>query len=109
MKQIDPSQLQGSETDMLLAEKDSKIEELCNQLAESRYFQSDIQKAHLLMNDLRDQGAAEQEKFERSIQSLEEKYETSCEWFNHKMQELEMTLQAVQDELRMIEQSLKDS
>ncbi len=42
MKQIDPSQMQGNETDMLLAEKDSKIEQLTNQLAESRYFESDM-------------------------------------------------------------------
>ena len=61
------------------------------------------------MQFFREQSAADQERFERKIAQLEEKNENITDWFNSRVQQLEMNTSTLQEELRMSQQQLKDS
>ena len=50
---------------------------------------------------IRECAANEQEKFETQITNLESRYDSTSEWFSHKLQELEMKLETSQEEIVM--------
>ena len=54
IKQADPAQIEDNDTDILLAEKDSKIDELCNQLADARFYKKELEQAQIMVQDMRD-------------------------------------------------------
>ena len=50
---------------------------------------------------IRERAANEQEKFETQITNLEGRYDSTSEWFTHKLQELEIKLETAQEEIIM--------
>ena len=82
----------NEEVDLVIAEKDSRIEGLCDEIQDAQGLRKELDRAYNLMQELRDRSAAEQERFERRVTQLEEKQENVSEWFNSQVQELDMNL-----------------
>ena len=58
---------------------------------------------------IRERAANEQEKFETQITNLEGRYDSTSEWFTHKLQELEIKLETAQEEIIMNRQQQLDT
>ena len=97
------------ELNMAITEKDSKIEDLCDEIDDSQELRKELQQTYTRMQNLRDSSAVQQEQFERSLQAIGEKYQGLTDWFNSKIQGLEMTIETMHEELKMSHQQLKDS
>ena len=50
---------------------------------------------------LRECTANDQERFETLLRNLENRYDSTSEWFTHKVQELEIKLDDAQTEIKM--------
>ena len=50
---------------------------------------------------LRERNATDQERFETQLRNLESRYDSTSEWFTHKLQDLEMKLDDAQEEIKM--------
>ena len=75
-----------------MAQKDAKIAELCERIEDQDVLKQELEMNSIELHEVRQQSAIEHAKFEMQVKGLDERFESTAEWFTVQIQDLEMEL-----------------
>ena len=69
----------------LLAEQDSKIEILSDQIQDQDALNQELEKQHIQVYQLHTQSAIDKDRNEKRVSELQDSYKDKCAWFQERV------------------------